>query len=297
MGFLRNVRLEITAPNLVVRKLDHRALHGQCWSTPWTARPGRADRLVQLGPARRPLVHGERLAQAEVLEGALPVAAAEESAEKETVSASELKDQPQRLVRGRDFGKGQQPLLRSRPGLSAGPSRRAGAISLRFPGWRCRRGPRCLLGSTPTCEILGRLKGTVLRNRFLLCRRGRLEGRAGAVRLSLRCSAGFGLRVPILGAIHDPDLLGRPRPGGRQPGCRRSNGHSVCTNVVSAYVRSPEHEIGTQPPAENVPRRGRGTASPSVAGEVGSGPFAKSVPESHGDYSCACDAIDPQRDR
>jgi hypothetical protein len=57
---------------------------------------------VQLGPARRPLVHGERLAQGEVLEGALAGAAAEESAE-EIVSASELKDQPQRLVRRTGF--------------------------------------------------------------------------------------------------------------------------------------------------------------------------------------------------
>jgi hypothetical protein len=191
-----------------------------------TAGPARADRPAQLGPAPRPLVHGERLAEGE-FSRALPAVAVEESAEKEIVSASELKDPPQPRPPDGVLAKGPQPLLRSRLGLSAGPSRRAGAISLRFPGWRRRRGSRCLLGSTPTCEVLGRLKGTVLRNRFLLCRRGRLEGRAGAVRLPLRCPAGFGLRVPILGAIHDPDLLGRPPAVGNQD--RRRNRHSLYT--------------------------------------------------------------------
>jgi len=40
---------------------------------------------VQSGPARRPLVHGERLAQGEVLEGELAVTAAEEREEAQQV--------------------------------------------------------------------------------------------------------------------------------------------------------------------------------------------------------------------
>jgi hypothetical protein len=57
-------------------------------------RDGWADRPAQLGPAPRPLVHGERLAEGE-FSRAFPAVAVEESAEKEIVFASELKDPPQ----------------------------------------------------------------------------------------------------------------------------------------------------------------------------------------------------------
>jgi hypothetical protein len=71
---------------------------------------------VKLGPGHRSLVHGELLAQGEVLEGELPVAAAEEREESkhveqegdhrtEILSGSDLTDQ--RLGPGRGFGEGQ----------------------------------------------------------------------------------------------------------------------------------------------------------------------------------------------
>jgi len=81
--------------------------------SPPRPQPGQADpeeplAAAQLRPARRPLVHGELLAQGEVLEGELAVAAAEEWDESKQVeqradhgtaivSGSEPKDQP--LVR------------------------------------------------------------------------------------------------------------------------------------------------------------------------------------------------------
>jgi hypothetical protein len=71
---------------------------------------------AKLGPGHRSLVHGELLAQGEVLEGELPVAAAEEREESkhveqegdhrtEILSGSDLTDQ--RLGSGRGFGEGQ----------------------------------------------------------------------------------------------------------------------------------------------------------------------------------------------
>jgi hypothetical protein len=72
---------------------------------------------AKLGPGHRSPVHGELLAQGEVLEGELPVAAAEEREESkhveqegyhrtEILSGSDLTDQ--RLGPGRGFGEGQR---------------------------------------------------------------------------------------------------------------------------------------------------------------------------------------------
>jgi hypothetical protein len=104
LGFSGNVRLEITAPNLVVRI----QIIGRSTDNPDPHRgqpdPDEPIAPAQRGPRRR-LVHGERLAQGEVLKSELAVAAAEERAESEPVeqradhgtaivSRSEPKDQP-----------------------------------------------------------------------------------------------------------------------------------------------------------------------------------------------------------
>jgi hypothetical protein len=89
LGFSRNVRLEIAAPNLVVRVRIIRRFTDNPGPHPRQPDPDEPIAPAQRGPARRPLVHGERLAQGEVLESELVVAAAEGREEsKQTFSGS-----------------------------------------------------------------------------------------------------------------------------------------------------------------------------------------------------------------
>ena len=77
LGFSRNVRLEIAAPNLVVRVRIIRGFTDNPGPHRGQPDPDEPIAPAQRGPARRPLVHGERLAQGEVLESELVVAAVE----------------------------------------------------------------------------------------------------------------------------------------------------------------------------------------------------------------------------
>ena len=82
LGFSGNAWLEITAPNLVVRI----QIIGRSTDNPDPHR-GQPDPDEPIAPAprgpRRRLVHGERLAQGEVLKSERAVPAAEERAESE----------------------------------------------------------------------------------------------------------------------------------------------------------------------------------------------------------------------
>jgi hypothetical protein len=84
---------------------------------PGQPNPKEAISPAQLGPARRPLVHGKLLAQREVFEGELALAAAEEREKSKQMEhegdhqarilcGSELIDQPT-LPTGWSFGEGQ----------------------------------------------------------------------------------------------------------------------------------------------------------------------------------------------
>jgi hypothetical protein len=85
---------------------------------PHLGQPGPEEPIApaQLGPARSPLVYGELLAQGEVLEGELPVAAAEEReeakqvkqrADHETGLSPDLSREINSLCAGQGFGERQ----------------------------------------------------------------------------------------------------------------------------------------------------------------------------------------------
>jgi hypothetical protein len=104
LGFSGNVRLEIPAPNLVVRIQMMRRFTDNPGPHCGQPDPDEPIAPAQRGPRCR-LVHGERLAQGEVLESELTVAVAEGRTESEPVelradhgtaivSRSEPKDQP-----------------------------------------------------------------------------------------------------------------------------------------------------------------------------------------------------------
>ena len=120
--------------------------------SPLRSHPGQADpeeplAAAQPRPARRPLVHGELLAQGEVLEGELPVAAAEEWAESKQVEqradhggrlSPDQSRKINRLSAGRGFGEG-QALLTKR-----------GALNLALcPPRHSRRQPAAVAPSSP----------------------------------------------------------------------------------------------------------------------------------------------------
>jgi hypothetical protein len=85
LGFSHNVRLEITAPNLVVRI----QIIGRCTdnSGPHPGQPDSEEPITppQLRSGHRPFVHGKLLAQGEILESELAVTAAEEREESKEV--------------------------------------------------------------------------------------------------------------------------------------------------------------------------------------------------------------------